>query len=297
MFPSFHRSIGFAPLAAALWLVAPATAWATGAGDKHVAPTAKAPKRPRPAAGSGRARGLVVAPVIVPVVSAKGDVVPPWTYEAAGARRPTAFAADLGVDKHVRELHVAPGRWAFVDDSESSLPSCTHCWRAPPRIVEKPRIASYVFTELAGQAAVVRGGYGGQTLAKRFLVGGGGFGLANDYPMGPAVAGMKAERQSLGAGGFFGAFRPFPQALVQPSVGAFIGFGNVAYQLSGVMPYPTTKVFVAAPQVSIDTVASDMVRLSVGASYRVVAGSALANGLTRDVTGLSGLGAVTIGRR
>ena len=123
----------------------------------------------------------------------------------------------------------------------------------------KPRgpIHSYVFTEVAGPSSRIRGGYGGHIVAEHVLLGGGGFGLARELPL-EETEGARAtpQRDSLGAGGFFGAVLPFPRAPVQPIGGVFMGLGNVGYRTGPTRPYPSTQVLIVAPQLTLEAIAA-----------------------------------------
>jgi hypothetical protein len=189
--------------------------------------------------------------------------------------------------------------WVASAPNPTQSRECDGCMRlkTTPRR-ERPPVHVYVFTEVANDASLVRGGYGGHVVGDHFLVGGGGFGLTRLRPLGPArgtEAG--AQRDSLGAGGFFGGFFPVPKSVVQPTAGVFIGLGNLSYKLDSTQPYPTTKVFIVAPQVTVEAKASDSMRFGVGASYRVLQGSDLADRLTRDVDGPSGFAYALFGYR
>ncbi len=76
-----------------------------------------------------------------------------------------------------------------------------------------------------------------------------------------------------------------------------MGLGNVGYRTGPTRPYPSTQVLIVAPQLTLEAEARDSTRFGVGASYRVVEGSSMANQLTRDVTGTTVFGFVLFGYR
>jgi hypothetical protein len=189
-------------------------------------------------------------------------------------------------------------QWA-LEPPRAPSPECDGCLRltTTPR-GPRPPVHSYVFTEVAGATADVRGGYGGHILAKHVLLGGGGFGLVRYRPLAPAD-GMEvnAQRDSLGVGGLFGALLPLPHAMIRPVAALFMGVGNLRYKIDSGEPYPETKVFVVAPQFTLEAETTNLTRIGVGASYRVIGGSPIAEQLTRNVSGPTAFGFVLFGFR
>lgn len=197
------------------------------------------------------------------------------------------------------ELPSIAMQWATAPQPVVTSPECDGCMRltTTPR-GPRPPVHSYVFTEVAGDTANVRGGYGGHIVAEHLLLGGGGFGLARHKNLATADGvPAHAQRDSLGTGGFFGAVLPLPHAVVQPIAGLFVGLGNLSYKIDATEPLPAEKVFVLAPQLTIEAETANLTRLGIGASYRVVEGAAIAKQLSQDVTGPTVFGFVLFGYR
>jgi hypothetical protein len=222
----------------------------------------------------------------------------------AALTKAAAVQVDLGSEEYEPPTPLEPRSiatiWATAPPAPPRSPECDGCMRltTTPR-VPRPPIHAYVFTEVAGaDDSAIRGGYGGHVVAERLLLGGGGFGLARHLPLGPATGTEAgAQRDSLGAGGFFGALFPFPHWDVQPIAGVFVGLGNLTYKLDATQPYPGTQVFVIAPQLTLEAQTSNLTRFGIGASYRAIEGSDLANRLTEDVSGPTGFAFILFGYR
>jgi len=78
--------------------------------------------------------------------------------------------------------------------------------------------------------------------------------------------------------------------MVGPTLGLFLGLGNIRYSVEGALPEPGVKMFVTAPQAAIEIKASDALRIGIGASYRFIVGPDLSEQLADDVKGLVGMG-------
>jgi hypothetical protein len=227
--------------------------------------------------------------------SAAGETDESWRLDGG----PTWEWSPVGAASSASSWPSIERWWVASAPKPAPKRECDGCMRlkTTPRR-ERPPVHVYVFTEVADDASLVRGGYGGHVVGDHFLVGGGGFGLTRLRPLEPARA-IEAgpQRDSLGAGGFFGEVFPFPKSVVQPAAGVFVGLGNLSYKVDSTQPYPTTKLFVVAPQVTVEAKASDSIRFGVGASYRVLQGSDVADRLTRDVDGPSGFAFALFGYR
>jgi len=144
----------------------------------------------------------------------------------------------------------------------------------------------FAYAERAAASSVLQGGSGGRYVTDWLVLGGGGFTVRDQLPLPPLRdVHPSRERVSLGVGGFEASVVPRRRWSIRPSVGAFVGFGNLQYRLEDAQPFPSQRVVVVAPRVTFETDVSDSISLGVAASYRIIDGPSLAFDLTRDLVG------------
>ena len=150
------------------------------------------------------------------------------------------------------------------------------------------------YTRFAGTDAVMVGGRGGWVLDHRFVIGGGGFGLATPPRETLGVGLDRADYQhTFGYGGVWLEYLIAPMSLVHGSVGTLIGAGGITYQRyrPDTQNLAETSVFVLDPVVGVEVNVATFLRLGVQGGYRVVRGVDLATLDNADASGFT-LGAL-----
>lgn len=141
------------------------------------------------------------------------------------------------------------------------------------------------FSQVNDKFAVLVGGYGGWLINHTFMIGGGGFGLANE------IRGLQAAqllygtgdnlRLQFGYGGLMLEYIGESAKLIHFYVSTLVGVGAVDYQyINGYQPYfdnsaTASVVFVLEPSANVELNVSRFFRLGAGAGYRLVSGSNL----------------------
>ncbi len=149
-------------------------------------------------------------------------------------------------------------------------------------------------TRINGEGAVLVGGRGGWIINHSFVLGGGGYGLAN------AISAKVPDLQNgfrhvdLGYGGLEVEYIAASDRLVHLSFGLLVGGGGVRYKDENTMEDHRSMdgFFVAEPSLTIDLNITRFFRLGAGASYRYVNGIS-SSGVTSDAD-LSGPSAMLI---
>lgn len=147
-------------------------------------------------------------------------------------------------------------------------------------------------TSLDGDTEVLVGGRGGWVVNHRFVLGGGGYGLATTHYL-DVPEGARRLRLEGGYGGLLLEYFVRPQDLVHVSVGTIIGAGGVAV-LEGSRHDHTqdsldeTAFFVAEPMVGITLNLTTFAQIGLEASYRFVSGSSLDAVSDADLSGPAG---------
>jgi len=173
--------------------------------------------------------------------------------------------------------------------AEDRASECPYCLKPGSTAGRITGVRAFATSEPAGAAGFVAGGHGGRAVLERFVIGGGGYGFVNQAVLRPrSVSDSQPELTALGTGGFFGEFSAFPASLVQPKLGVLVGLGNLRYSERGAVPERATNLFVATPRATVEARASNALDLGIGLSYRIVAGSDVAEELTRDLSGWTG---------
>jgi hypothetical protein len=148
------------------------------------------------------------------------------------------------------------------------------------------------YTRVNGEDAVAVGARGGWLINHRLLIGGGGWGIANELsvPAG-AASDPRQQRLTFGYGGFWTEYIIAPMRLVHGSIGALVGGGGLTYQQADnddKAGSASDAVFVVEPSVTVEVNVIKAVRLALFTSYRVVRDVDLVGLDSAAVSGFSG---------
>ena len=121
------------------------------------------------------------------------------------------------------------------------------------------------FTDVAGNFAVLAGGRGAWIINHTIMIGGGGYGLANDiydFRLAPA------PRVQFGYGGVELGVVAASNSLVHFTVAGLVGGGGLTLGAPG----PADAVFVLEPQLDLVLNVTPYMRFAAGGGYRWVTG-------------------------
>ena len=155
------------------------------------------------------------------------------------------------------------------------------------------------YTQVKGEPSVLVGGRGGWIINHTFIIGGGGYGLANDIKANnPLIIapGITKPYLNFGYGGLELEYIIESDKLLHFSVYSLIGAGSVSYRAelfdhngsdcdSGGSPNDAFFVFEPAANVELNIVS--FLRINAGVSYRFVSGVNFDNLENSDLAGLS----------
>lgn len=137
------------------------------------------------------------------------------------------------------------------------------------------------FTQVKGNFGVIVGGYGGWLINHQFLIGGGGYGLANDILADQQVTDIfgYTERPKLnfGYGGLMLEYYHNPMRLIHFSVSLLVGGGGISYREGFFMEHSSgdntpDAFFVLEPGISGELNVAKFFKIGLGASYRWASG-------------------------
>lgn len=158
------------------------------------------------------------------------------------------------------------------------------------------------YSRVLGRDALFFGGRGGWIINHRFVLGAGGFALANRVPPPAGAPDIGEElKTEFGYGGIWLEYIFLPGKLVHGSIGTLLGGGSVAYSRVRRIERQSREVendviFVAEPVISLELNVSRFLRFAAGAGYRY-AGSVNLTGLRQeDVSGFTGSVMLKFGR-
>ena len=148
------------------------------------------------------------------------------------------------------------------------------------------------FTSMNGEAGILVGGRGGWIINHSLIIGGGGYGLANNIKA--KVLGPNGERYlNFGYGGVELEYVSQPARLVHLSYMVLVGGGGVNWRdenlRAGSMNQESDTFFILEPEVNVSLNVTQYFRLSAGVSYRYVSGSSSAVSSNPDLSGPSGI--------
>lgn len=147
-------------------------------------------------------------------------------------------------------------------------------------------------TGINGEAGILVGGRGGWIVNHSFIIGGGGYGLANNVKA--KVPGPNGERYlNFGYGGVELEYISQPSRLIHFSYMTLIGGGGVSWRdenmRAGTVNPESDSFFILEPEVNVTLNITPYFRLSAGVSYRYVSGSHSAVSSNPDLSGPSGV--------
>lgn len=136
------------------------------------------------------------------------------------------------------------------------------------------------FTQIDGAFAVLTGGRGGWIIDHRFVVGGGGYGLATRHKA-KGLAGISGQDLEMGYGGGILEFIIASDQLIHCSTEVLIGAGGVTTAEGS----EEDAFFVAEPGVNLMLNITKFFRMGFGASYRFTAGANFGDLDSGDLSG------------
>ncbi|MGE5621141.1 MAG: hypothetical protein ACM3U0_01075 [archaeon] len=137
------------------------------------------------------------------------------------------------------------------------------------------------FTQVKGNFGVLAGGYGGWLINHQFLIGGGGFGLANEINGNGEVTNFFGFRYvpklEFGYGGLILEYYHDPMKMIHWSVSVLIGGGGISYREGDFMEHSYNDItpdafFVLEPAISAELNVAKFMKIGLGAGYRYVTG-------------------------
>ncbi|NUQ82709.1 MAG: hypothetical protein HUU10_13950 [Bacteroidetes bacterium] len=146
------------------------------------------------------------------------------------------------------------------------------------------------FTRIAGDGALMTGGYGGVLLNNQWGIGGGGFGLATEIKAPASIQSTSIEPLylRLGYGGFYLEYTQNPNKLLHLNYAMLIGAGGFTYTTKKMDDWDYdghhNTFFVAEPFVGMELNVTNWFHPSIGASYRFIAGENLKGFESKDLS-------------
>ncbi len=143
-----------------------------------------------------------------------------------------------------------------------------------------------------GEAAILVGGRGGWIINHSFVIGGGGYGLANNVKA--KVLGPYGERYlNFGYGGLELEYISEPHRLINFSFQTLIGAGGLGWRDEdvqvGMRGSDSDTFFIVEPGVNATLNVTTYFRISGGVSYRFISGVQAAASSNPDLSGPSGV--------
>lgn len=135
--------------------------------------------------------------------------------------------------------------------------------------------------EVNDRFAVLLGGRGGWIVNDAFVIGVGGYGLANQHQ-------RRVDALQMGYGGLDLEYVNRPHELVHVSVGVLVGGGGVRFWPSTSRGYWDGAFFVAEPSVSLELNVTPVFRVAFGGGYRAVDALSVPGLTNRDLAGWAG---------
>lgn len=147
------------------------------------------------------------------------------------------------------------------------------------------------FTSINNHFGVLVGGQGGWIINHSFIIGGGGYGLANNVKASSSFMGTE-ELLNFGYGGVEFHYIVNSEKLVHYSVSLLIGAGGIGYRepQNWDLEWDNSLqgFFVMEPTISVMLNITTFFRIGVGGSYRFVSGANLDELKDSKISGLSG---------
>lgn len=148
------------------------------------------------------------------------------------------------------------------------------------------------FSKIAGKSGVLVGGYGGWLINHTFLIGGGGYGLANHIlaPQSVQSDPNNLLYVKLGYGGFMMEYIGNSQKLIHYTIQTLIGGGGASYALKDqfdVNEHKNSPFFVWELGVNGEINIVEYFRLCIGAKYRLISGVSITGLKSSDFSGIT----------
>lgn len=144
-------------------------------------------------------------------------------------------------------------------------------------------------SSVAGTASLFVGGRGGWVINRKFVLGGGGYGLSNENIRATDLGDGRA-RLSMGYGGLELGYMHDVSRLVHWSTHLLIGAGNVSWDPPAASSdNEEARFFVAEPELQMVVNVTKFLRIGAGASYRIVTGPGLREVSGKDLSGVAGV--------
>ena len=151
-------------------------------------------------------------------------------------------------------------------------------------------------SSVAGKIALFAGGRGAWLVDHGLIVGGGGGGILTE-PEAPRTSGTQSV--FFGYGGVWLGYAFAPGAVVHPVVSALVGAGGAGTHYVNDPQHwavASTAVFVAEPELDLELNLFEHARLAAGVSYRIVRGVDLPGLTNADLSGVSGVVMLKLGK-
>jgi len=144
---------------------------------------------------------------------------------------------------------------------------------------------------VGGDFALFFGGYGGWFLNKKWMFGGGGYGMITqlDVPQAAAVGGRQDLHYDIGYGGFITEYILRSDQMLHLTAHLLIGGGGVSQDLEGEPDFENTgsSFFVAEPGAGVELNITDFFRINGGLTYRLASGSDTRGISDGDLSGMN----------
>ncbi len=155
------------------------------------------------------------------------------------------------------------------------------------------------FSGVSDKFAVFAGGYGGWLINHTFMIGGGGYGLANTIRAGRTAQIYYGTgdnlRMQFGYGGLVLEYIGLPNNLVHYTISTLVGAGGVNYDyINNYMNVyfdgydHNSPCFVLEPNVGLELNVTPFFRINAGVGYRLVRGTDLIGISDADLSDFSG---------
>lgn len=130
---------------------------------------------------------------------------------------------------------------------------------------------------ISGDFAAFFGGYGGWFVNKKFMIGGGGFGLVNNLPV-PEDVRVDPNldlHYDMGYGGFMFEYVFSSDRILHLMTNVLVGGGSVEQDFEGASDFVDTQsaFFVFEPGAHLEVNVAPFFRVAGGITYRLVSGS------------------------
>ncbi|MEM8967193.1 MAG: hypothetical protein AAGE93_12305 [Bacteroidota bacterium] len=132
-------------------------------------------------------------------------------------------------------------------------------------------------SSIGGDMVLFSGGYGGWFLNKKWMFGGGGYGMITQLDV-PATASVRPGQDlhyDMGYGGFLTEYILHSDRMLHLTAHMLIGAGGISQDLEGEPDLQGTEssFFVLEPGVGAELNITEFFRLNGGFTYRIVSGS------------------------